>query len=32
VAANPGGSVAVIGPDLIGYVPGEAVQGVWRVG
>ncbi|MET9674681.1 hypothetical protein ABZY68_16530 [Streptomyces sp. NPDC006482] len=35
-AANPGGSVAVIDPDLIGdpngYVPGEAVQGVWRVG
>ncbi|MER8120245.1 hypothetical protein [Streptomyces sp. NPDC094031] len=35
-AANPGGSVAVIDPELIadpdGYVPGEAVQGVWRVG
>ena len=35
-AANPGGSVAVIDPDHIGdpngYVPGEAVQGVWRVG
>ncbi|MFF7776420.1 hypothetical protein ACFZCG_18580 [Streptomyces tanashiensis] len=35
-AANPGGSVAAIDPDLIGdpngYVPGEAVQGVWRVG
>lgn len=35
-AANPGGSVAVIDPDLIGdpnaYVPGEAVQGVWWVG
>ncbi|MFJ1708514.1 hypothetical protein [Kitasatospora sp. NPDC088346] len=34
-AANPGGSVAVIDPDLIGdpngYVPGEAVQGFWRV-
>ncbi|WP_346076091.1 MULTISPECIES: hypothetical protein [Actinomycetes] len=32
----PGGSVAVIDPGLIGdpdgYVPGEAVQGVWRVG
>lgn len=35
-AANPGGSVAVIDPALIGdpngYVPGEAVQGVWVVG
>ncbi|MFF8837541.1 hypothetical protein [Streptomyces sp. NPDC015130] len=35
-AANPGGSVAAIDPELIGdpngYVPGEAVQGVWRVG
>ncbi|MGK5732914.1 hypothetical protein [Streptomyces sp. URMC 124] len=35
-AANPGGSVAVIDPDLVsdpnGYVPGEAVRGVWRVG
>ncbi|MEU6172899.1 hypothetical protein ABZ832_13340 [Streptantibioticus parmotrematis] len=35
-AANPGGSVAVIDPGLIGdpngYVPGEAVQGMWRVG
>lgn len=35
-AANPGGSIAAIDPDLIGdpngYVPGEAVQGVWRVG
>ncbi|WP_043668222.1 hypothetical protein [Streptomyces xylophagus] len=35
-AANPGGSVAVIDPDLVGdpngYVPGEAVLGVWRVG
>ena len=35
-AANPGGSVAAIDPDLIadpnGYVPGEAVLGVWRVG
>ncbi|CAM5527158.1 hypothetical protein BOQ63_004155 (plasmid) [Streptomyces viridifaciens] len=35
-AANPGGSVAAIDPDLIGdpdgYVPSEAVQGVWRVG
>ncbi|KJY32919.1 hypothetical protein VR45_21235, partial [Streptomyces sp. NRRL S-495] len=35
-AANPGGSVAVIDPDLVGdpngYIPGEAVQGAWRVG
>ncbi len=35
-AANPGGSVAMIDPDLVGdpngYVPGEAVLGVWRVG
>jgi len=35
-AANPGGSVAVIDPELIGdpdgYVPGEAVKGVWLVG
>ncbi|MFH7595529.1 hypothetical protein WDV06_10565 [Streptomyces racemochromogenes] len=35
-AANPGGSVAVIDPAFIGdpngYVPGEAVQGVWVVG
>ncbi|MEU8777063.1 hypothetical protein [Streptomyces sp. NPDC048606] len=35
-AANPGGSVAVIDRDLVsdpnGFVPGEAVQGVWRVG
>lgn len=34
-AANPGGSVAAIDPDLIGdpngYVPGEAVTGVWQV-
>ncbi|MFI8763505.1 hypothetical protein ACIGN6_01065 [Streptomyces sp. NPDC053792] len=34
-AANPGGSVAAIDPDLIGdpdgYIPGEAVQGVWVV-
>ncbi|MEV7360686.1 hypothetical protein [Kitasatospora sp. NPDC091276] len=33
---RPGGSVAMIDPDLIGdpdgYVPGEAVQGVRRVG
>ncbi|MEU3404939.1 hypothetical protein ABZ766_13460 [Streptomyces sp. NPDC006670] len=35
-AANPGGSVAAIDRSLIGdpngYVPGEAVQGVWVVG
>ncbi|MEU8438776.1 hypothetical protein AB0F18_39030 [Streptomyces sp. NPDC029216] len=35
-AANPGGSVAVIDPALVGdpngYVPGEAVQGYWVVG
>ncbi|MFF2073627.1 hypothetical protein ACFVXG_02605 [Kitasatospora sp. NPDC058162] len=35
-AANPGGSVAAIDADLIGdpngYVPGEAVRGMWRVG
>ncbi|MFI2077623.1 hypothetical protein [Streptomyces triculaminicus] len=34
--ANPGGSVAAIDSDLIGdpngYVPGETVQGFWRVG
>ncbi|MBF9067097.1 hypothetical protein [Streptacidiphilus fuscans] len=35
-AANPGGSVAEIDPDYIGdpngFIPGEAVQGVWIVG
>ncbi|MFI2077211.1 MULTISPECIES: hypothetical protein [Streptomyces] len=35
-AANPGGSVAAIDSDLIGdpngYVPGEAIEGFWRVG
>lgn len=35
-AANPGGSIAAIDSDLVGdpdgYVPSEAIQGVWRVG